>query len=54
MHAVVWCEELRERNHLGDTDVNWKIILKRIIKKSVGRVCTRLIWLGVGMNGGLI
>ena len=51
MHAVLWWGELRERNHLGDTGVNWKIILNRILKKSVGKVWTRLIWLRVGISG---
>jgi hypothetical protein len=38
VHTVLWWGKLRETDHLGDLDLNGKIILKWIFKK----------WNGVG------
>ena len=34
--------------------MEWRLMLERILKKSVGRVWTGLIWLRIGTNGGLL
>jgi len=41
--------DLRAREHLEDPDVDRRIISKRILKKSVGRSWTGLIWLKIGI-----
>ena len=50
----LWREYLRRFNHLEDTCTYGRIILKRILKKSVCRAWTRLIWIKVGTNSGLL
>jgi hypothetical protein len=45
-------ENLRERDSLGDLGVNGRIILKCILKKSVGRSWIGLLWLRIGTSGG--
>ena len=44
VHTVFWRGYLRERGHLEDTDVDGRIILKRILKKCDGGAWTGLIW----------
>jgi hypothetical protein len=39
---------------LEDISIDWRILLKLILKKYDGRVLTGLIWLGIGTNGGLL
>jgi hypothetical protein len=36
----VWGKYLRERNHMDDLDVDGRIILKLILKKWHGKVCS--------------
>jgi hypothetical protein len=43
----VWCGNL-EGDHLEDLGVDGRIILKLIMKKSVGSAWAGLIWLGAG------
>ena len=38
IHTGVWWGNLRERDHLGDPGVDWRIILKWIWKNWVGDV----------------
>jgi hypothetical protein len=33
---------------------NWRIILKWLLKKSGGRICTGFIWLKTRTGGGLV
>jgi hypothetical protein len=40
MHAGVWRKNLRNRNHFEDLDVEGRITLKWILKKSVWRAWT--------------
>jgi hypothetical protein len=44
---------LSEGDHLGESCVDGRIILKWIFKKWVG-VCTGLSWLRIGTGGGLM
>jgi hypothetical protein len=41
-------------NHLEDTGVNGRIILKRILKIWVIRVWTGFVWLRIETSGGLL
>jgi hypothetical protein len=45
-------QNLRERNHLGDSSVDGKIILRWIFRKWGVRVWTGWSWLRIGTGGG--
>jgi hypothetical protein len=47
-----WWGHLRERGHLGNPDVDIRIILRWIFKKWVVRAWTGSIWLRIGTGGG--
>jgi hypothetical protein len=47
-----WRGNVRERDHLGDPDVDGTIILGLIFKKWVVGVWTRSSWFGIGTGGG--
>jgi len=47
-----WLENVRERDHRGDPDVDWRIILSWIVRKCKGVVGTRRSWLRIGTGGG--
>jgi len=47
-----WWGNLRERDHLGNTGVDGKIILRWIFRKWNVRVCTGSSWLRIGIGGG--
>jgi len=51
VNAGNWWENRKERDHLRDADVDGGIILKYILNKSVGKMSTGLIWLGLGAGG---
>ena len=53
MHAVFWCGDVMEKDHLEDTRIEGMIILKWIFKEWDG-AWTGLIWLRVGTGGGLV
>jgi len=47
-------EKLRVREHLGDSGVDGRIILRLIFRKWDVGVCTGSIWLRIGTGGGHI
>jgi hypothetical protein len=51
-YAGFWGGMLRERDHLGDPDVNERIVLRWIFRKWDVGVWTGLIWLRIGTVGG--
>jgi hypothetical protein len=42
------------KGHLEELGVDLRIILERLLKKSVGKKLTGLIWLRIRRNGGLL
>jgi hypothetical protein len=47
-----WWGNLWERHHLGDTDIDGRIILRWIFRKWDVGVWTGSSWLGIGTGGG--
>jgi len=47
--TVFWWRNLRERDHVEDSDIDGSIILRWILKNLTG-----LIWLRIGTGGGLL
>ena len=47
-----WWGNVRERDHWGDPDVDGRIILRSIFRKSEGVVGTGWSWLRIGTGGG--
>jgi hypothetical protein len=52
IYKGVWWGNLRERGHLGDSDVDGRIILRWIFGKWDVGTWTGLIWLMTGTGGG--
>jgi hypothetical protein len=42
------------KRQLGKTDIDWKIILNRILKIKSVSVWTKIIWLNTGSSGGIL
>jgi hypothetical protein len=53
VHTGFWWGDLRKDDHLADTGVDGRIILKFIFKKWDG-AGTGLNWLRIGTGGGLL
>jgi len=52
-YTGLWWGNLRERDHLGVTGVDGRIILRQIFRKlDVGVVWTGSSWLRMGTGGG--
>jgi hypothetical protein len=54
MHIDNWWESKKVRDHWEDLDVGGWTILKWILERKDGMVCTGLIWLRIGTSGGLL
>jgi hypothetical protein len=54
MHIEYWWESQKKKDHWEDKDVGGWTILKWIFKKLDGMVWTGLIWLRIGISGGLL
>jgi hypothetical protein len=52
MYAGFWWGKLRERDHLEDPDVDWRIILSWICRKCDVGTWTGSSWLRIGTGGG--
>jgi len=50
----IWLRNLREIDNLEEEGVDWMIILKCVLKISVWRACTGLIWFRTGTCDGLL
>jgi len=53
VHTWLLCGDIQETNDLEDLDVSGRIILKWVFKKYDGGVWSGLIWLRIGIGGGL-
>jgi hypothetical protein len=49
-----WWERQKVRDHWEDLDVGWWTILKWILERYGGMVLIGLIWLRIGIGGGLL
>jgi hypothetical protein len=52
LREAFWYEFLKDRDHFEEAV--GIIIIKRIFKKQNGIFCTRVIWLRIGISGGLL
>jgi len=46
-------ENLKERNNMGDIDVEGNKILEYILRKEGGKVWNGYLWIRIGTSGGL-
>jgi len=54
VYTEFWWGSLRERDHLKEPGVDWRIILRWIFRKWDVRAWTGLIWLRIGTGDGLL
>jgi hypothetical protein len=52
-HTGFWWGDLGEGDHLRDPIVDWRIILKWVLRSGMG-AWTGLSWLRIGTGGGLL
>ena len=52
VYTGFWWGNLRERDHLEDSSLDGRIILKRIFMKCFGGTWTRSSWVRMGTGGG--
>jgi len=52
VYTGFWWEDLEERGHLEDQDIDGRIILRCIFRKCDVRVWIGSIWLRIGAGGG--
>jgi len=53
-HTKFWLEDLKGKGHLQDPGIDWKIILRWILRKQHMRVCIGFVWLRMGSHGRLL
>jgi hypothetical protein len=53
IHTQFWSENLMGNDHLGDVDLDGRIILKWVFWKCV-KMWTGFIWIGIGFSGRLL
>ena len=54
VHIEFWCGNLRVRRHLEDLCVDGRIMLKVIVKQSVGRDWSGSVWLRIGTGDAVM
>jgi len=52
VYTGIWWGNLKERDHLGETGVDKRIILKWIFRKWDVELLTGSSWLRIGTRGG--
>jgi len=52
VHAGFWWDNLRERDHFEDLDVDGRLIFKWIVRKWDGDVWTGFLWIRITTGGG--
>jgi len=52
LYTGFWWGHLRERDHLGDPGVDWRIILRWVYRNWDVGVWTGSSWLRIGTGGG--
>ena len=54
MHTWFLCGNIHETNDSEDLDLSGRVILKWVFQKYDGGVWNGLIWLRMGISGGLL
>jgi hypothetical protein len=54
LYAGFWWGDLKERDHLGDADVDGRIMIRWIVRKSGVGVWTGSDWLRIGTDCGYL
>jgi hypothetical protein len=52
--TVFWWVSVRVRDHLKDPNADGRLLLERIVKKSVGKAWIGFMWLRTGTSGELL
>jgi hypothetical protein len=53
-YIYIYQQNIKETDHLGNLDVDGRIILKLILKRWDRSVWTLFMWLRIGTRGGLL
>jgi len=51
MHTGFWWRKVREREHLEDSDLDERVLIKWVLMKAVGKTGNGLIWLRIRKIG---